>query len=71
MKHEKHLWFIRDSNPVPLGQKSGELTTELPGHLHHVNKSDCIIGNYFQEQNFMLKIMKYDILRVPSIQILT
>jgi hypothetical protein len=26
MKHEKHPWFIgfiRDSNPVPLGQKSG------------------------------------------------
>jgi hypothetical protein len=33
MKHEKHPWFIRDSNPVPLGQKSGALTTELPGHL--------------------------------------
>jgi hypothetical protein len=32
MKHEKHP-FIRDSNPVPLGQKSGALTTELPGHL--------------------------------------
>jgi hypothetical protein len=31
MKHEKHPWFIRDSNPVPLGQKSGALTTELPG----------------------------------------
>jgi hypothetical protein len=30
MKHEKHPWFIRDSNPVPLGQKSGALTTELP-----------------------------------------
>jgi hypothetical protein len=29
MKHEKHPWFIRDSNPVPLGQKSGALTTEL------------------------------------------
>jgi hypothetical protein len=34
MKHEKHPWFIRDSNPVPLGQKSGPLTTELPGHLN-------------------------------------
>jgi hypothetical protein len=34
MKHEKHPWFIRDSNPVPLGQKSGALTTELPGHLN-------------------------------------
>jgi hypothetical protein len=33
MKHEKHPWFIRDSNPVPLGQKSGALTTELTGHL--------------------------------------
>jgi hypothetical protein len=29
MKHEKHPWFIRDSNPVPLGQESGALTTEL------------------------------------------
>jgi hypothetical protein len=34
MKHEKHPWFIRDSNPVTLGQKSGALTTELPGHLN-------------------------------------
>jgi hypothetical protein len=33
MKHEKHPWFIRDSNPVSLGQKSGALTTELPGHI--------------------------------------
>jgi hypothetical protein len=33
MKHEKHPWFIRDSNPVPVDQKSGALTTELPGHL--------------------------------------
>jgi hypothetical protein len=33
MKHEKHPWFVRDSNPVPLGQKSGALTTELPGQL--------------------------------------
>jgi hypothetical protein len=33
MKPEKYPWFIRDSNPVPLGQKSGALTTELPGHL--------------------------------------
>jgi hypothetical protein len=32
MKHEKHAWFIRDSNPVSLGQKSGALTTELPRH---------------------------------------
>jgi hypothetical protein len=32
MKHEKHPWFIRDSKPVPLGQKSGALTTELQGH---------------------------------------
>jgi hypothetical protein len=45
MKHEKHPWFIRDSNPVPLGQKSGALTTELPGHLLFklsVSKTDTV-----------------------------
>jgi hypothetical protein len=34
MKHLNHSCFIRYSNPVPLGQKSGALTTELPGHQH-------------------------------------
>jgi hypothetical protein len=46
MKHEKHPWFIRDSNPVPLGQKSGTLTTELPGHLL---KSEVMYGKYFEK----------------------
>jgi hypothetical protein len=45
MKHEKHPWFIRDSNPVPLGQKSGALTTELPGHL--VAKMCYMFANMF------------------------
>jgi hypothetical protein len=35
-----HPWFTRDSNPVPLGQKSGALTTELPGHLALLNRKD-------------------------------
>jgi hypothetical protein len=39
MKHEKHPWFIRDSNPVPLGQKSGALTTELPGYQVQQHKT--------------------------------
>jgi predicted DNA-binding protein (MmcQ/YjbR family) len=56
MKHEKHPWFIRDSNPVPLGQKSGALTTELPGHKLHATlfpeksfKSDEVNNQSFQK----------------------
>jgi hypothetical protein len=55
MKHEKHPWFIRDSNPVPLGLKSGALTTELPGHLTEKGKTSSI---YSKKQSVDLTTLK-------------
>jgi hypothetical protein len=65
-QHEKHPLFTRNSNPVPLGLKSGALTTELPGHfwfdwlIFVVHHSKNIFG-FFKTKNEIVKAQMFKI----------